>query len=403
MKRLLIDWTRTLQAGLHTGIQRVVRQIARHAVALAAEEPGLTVLPVVLDQGRFVAVPSLPPHPFETAATLSFAQPGPVSCRPGDVLLLADAAWYVDGLAQALPAVREAGCRIVPLMHDLISVRHPQWFNPGVGERFAEWLDAVLPLADLAVTVSDTTASALRDYLQQHQRATLATALPIRVNWPGADGVALNKGLDDAEHIGADVLAAIGTAAAAGQRCVIQVGSIEPRKRHDLVLDACEQAWRAGAALRLVLIGSHGWKTAAFTERLANHPELGQRLFHLRQISDAGLAYAYRMADASIHASAIEGFGLPIAEAGHHRLPVLLSDTPVHREVGGPLATYFPADDATALGTLLTALPTALQAALPSPALRSDWAGAAGHRGWRQSTRELIALLAARPVLLSAA
>lgn len=388
MRRLLIDCTRTVRAGLHTGIQRVVRQTLYHASALAAHGEGVPVVPVVCEQGRFVPAAHVAPHPFEGARTGIVTPADTLPPGHGDVLLLADAAWYIDDSAIAIRRACDAGAWVVPVVHDLISLQHPEWFNAGVGERFAAYLEAVLPLAGMVACVSRVTSDALHGWLGGHADPALrrlAATLPRFVNHPGADGV--DGAL--AAHANADVRAAF--ARESSEACVIQVGSIEPRKHHALVLDAFEQAWTAGASLRLVLIGSHGWKTAGFAARVANHHELGRRLFHLQRVTDADLACAYRSANASVHASAIEGFGLPVAESGHHRIPVLLSDTPIHREVGGPLASYFPKHDATALAALLTSLADARQGRR-TPV--SGWASAAGHRSWAQSTRALLQQLA---------
>jgi alpha-1,2-rhamnosyltransferase len=53
------------------------------------------------------------------------------------------------------------------------------------------------------------------------------------------------------------------------------------------------------------------------------------------------LVYAYKNSKALVFASKIEGFGLPIVESLHFGLPVLVSDIPVHREIGKDQVTYF--------------------------------------------------------------
>ncbi|MDF3886713.1 glycosyltransferase family 4 protein [Cupriavidus basilensis] len=384
MTRILIDCTRTVQAGLHTGIQRVVRQTLCHGTA-AAHGDGPPAIPVMLQRGRFVAVPRVDPHPFEHAQPIVSTERGPITFTEHDVLLLADAAWHANGIALAAHHAHNEGARIVPLVHDLISIQFPQWFDAGVGARFRAFLDAVLPIADRVVSVSHTTDRALLGYLHAHEQPSLralAETLVRHVNPPGADAGEEPGVLP----VSPRVRAVFDTTHA----CLIQVGSIEPRKNHDLVLDACEMAWNEGAQLRLVLIGAHGWKMAHFADRLARHPQLDRNLFHLQHVTDADLAHAYGEATASIHASTTEGFGLPIAEAGRFRVPVLLSDTPIHREVGGPHATYYPLKDRSALAALLA------KAARGGMAFERNWARPGQHRSWAQSTGALIALLAQR-------
>ena len=44
-----------------------------------------------------------------------------------------------------------------------------------------------------------------------------------------------------------------------------------------------------------------------------------------------------------------EGFGLPLIEAAHYKLPAIVSDIPVFREIGGNSTRYFELDNSTML------------------------------------------------------
>ncbi|MDX2110932.1 MAG: glycosyltransferase family 1 protein [Verrucomicrobiota bacterium] len=74
------------------------------------------------------------------------------------------------------------------------------------------------------------------------------------------------------------------------------------------------------------------------------------------RMSDADLACAYAGAVGLIFPSKIEGFGLPILEAMACGCPVLASDTPIHREVGGDAAIYFNLDDSKSLTSWLAGI-----------------------------------------------
>jgi len=65
---------------------------------------------------------------------------------------------------------------------------------------------------------------------------------------------------------------------------------------------------------------------------------------------------AYREADVFVFPSLCESFGHPLVEAMAGGLPVVASDIPVHREICGEAAQYFPARDAEALAGRLTAV-----------------------------------------------
>jgi glycosyltransferase involved in cell wall biosynthesis len=91
----------------------------------------------------------------------------------------------------------------------------------------------------------------------------------------------------------------------------------------------------------LCIIGKLGWNDEALAQRLKNHPEIGKRLFFIENASDAEVNQCYAAGTALIAPSIAEGFGLPIIEAAHHQVPVIASDIPVFREVGGEGAVYF--------------------------------------------------------------
>jgi len=61
----------------------------------------------------------------------------------------------------------------------------------------------------------------------------------------------------------------------------------------------------------------------------------------LRDLSDDTLASLYLLCDALFFPSREEGFGIPLLEAAHARLPCFCSDIPALREAGGTHARYF--------------------------------------------------------------
>ena len=61
-------------------------------------------------------------------------------------------------------------------------------------------------------------------------------------------------------------------------------------------------------------------------------------------LTDDDIRSLYALGDALFFPSTGEGFGLPLLEAAIHRLPIWCSDLPVHREVLGTAAHFFPAD-----------------------------------------------------------
>ena len=128
-------------------------------------------------------------------------------------------------------------------------------------------------------------------------------------------------------------------------RIYLMVGTVEPRKGHELALSAFESMWEKGYQGKLCILGRIGWNMQAFEEKLEEHPERGEKLLYLSHVSDATLAFAYEHAYALIQPSAGEGFGLPLIEAGQYGTLVLCSDIPVFHEVGGDHVLYFKRDE----------------------------------------------------------
>ncbi len=145
--------------------------------------------------------------------------------------------------------------------------------------------------------------------------------------------------------------------------------------------------WAEGGDATLVMIGRQAWKTDAFLERCATHPQFNRHLFLIREAGNSDVDYSYNNASALIIASEIEGFGLPVVEAFQRGLPVLCSDIPVFREIADGKATFFDLSDSLHLTAAVMAFcrehdPHDRQARIPEPWL-----------SWRESTDRLCAAI----------
>ena len=99
---------------------------------------------------------------------------------------------------------------------------------------------------------------------------------------------------------------------------------------------------RLGPATPYLLVaGSVAAGGAPILRRL--HAAAGQHVVVATGLSSPGLRQMMRTAQAVLMPSLAEGFGLPVQEALTLATPVLASDLPAHRSVGGPWAQYLPA------------------------------------------------------------
>jgi glycosyltransferase involved in cell wall biosynthesis len=124
-----------------------------------------------------------------------------------------------------------------------------------------------------------------------------------------------------------------------GRPYVLHVGSGIPRKRLDVLFEVFAELRRQHPELRLVQQGAAlNEAQRAQVERLG----LGEALLQPPRLERATLAGLYRGAKGVLVTSEAEGFGLPVIEALACGAPVVASDLPVLREVGGDAVTYAP-------------------------------------------------------------
>jgi glycosyltransferase involved in cell wall biosynthesis len=118
---------------------------------------------------------------------------------------------------------------------------------------------------------------------------------------------------------------------------LLHVGSTIVRKRMDVLLEVFSRLRTLEPRAVLCRVG--GPFEAAQTAQ-AEHLGVAPYIRVLPPVSYRQLAALYRQAALVLQPSDAEGFGLPVAEALACGTPVLASDLPVLREVGGAAATY---------------------------------------------------------------
>ena len=110
-----------------------------------------------------------------------------------------------------------------------------------------------------------------------------------------------------------------------------------PRKRLDLLLRVFAEVRKHVRNVRLLRVGE---ALNAEQRELARQLGVESAIVELSSLTREVLAAAYRRADVLLHTAEAEGFGLPLIEAMACGCPVIASDLPVLREVGGTAATY---------------------------------------------------------------
>lgn len=227
----------------------------------------------------------------------------------------------------------------VVTLHDLAVLHHPETLNWRVRLSLLPFLEATVRQATRILTVSH------------------AMADEISAQWPDAAGridVAWNGVAPEFRPASPEEVAAHRERLNLPERYLLFVGTVEPRKNLDLLLDAWE-ALRCDdpATPPLVVVGPDGWGSRATHRRLRRLAELGLR--PLGHLDRADLVAVVQAATLFVFPSLYEGFGLPAAEAMACGVPTMVSDSSSLPEVVGDSSQTFDPEDPGELARMLRA------------------------------------------------
>lgn len=136
----------------------------------------------------------------------------------------------------------------------------------------------------------------------------------------------------------------------------LSVGSLEPRKNLDVLLDAFDIYWeRSKSRRKLCLAGGKGWKSEGTWKRIRDLERRGM-VQHRGYVPDTELQNLYRDAFALVFPSHYEGFGLPVLEAMSQACPVITSNNASLPEVGGDAVLYWDGKSAKTLAASMLEL-----------------------------------------------
>ena len=218
---------------------------------------------------------------------------------------------------RVIEGLKRKGIRFVCLVHDLIPIQLPEYVRPRAAVRHLRRIETVARLSDGIIVNSEATRESLAPYLGLRQPPMIVAQL----------GVSRHP---------AQVAQAF-----AGHPYFVCLGTIEPRKNHLLLLNIWRRLAQVGSAPpRLLLAGRRGWENENVCDMLDRCHALAGLVEQRRDMSDQEVRTALLGARALLFPSFAEGYGLPLAEALALGVPVLCSDLPVLREVGGDVPEY---------------------------------------------------------------
>lgn len=394
-KHIYVDCTQTLASGLNTGVQRVVRNITHHLLALAETRATPRVVPVLILKGSVfeldpkvlgyrsnpVAGPVSVPVGSGLAiqgvdgfwrALLGWLRKnfGDIAARflgrwarriyfllrtlalrrhcvrevnflPLDTLLMIDLCTDLS-LERPLRKAKDAGVTILVCHYDLIALNHAALCSPSWREAFLQGFHTSLAYADGYLCISKSVKEELASYLEQNFYADAGRIRCTQFTL-GSDLFEPQDLLCSRQDLDRCVSPELQEFTSAHQYVLLMVGTIEPRKNHRLVLEMFTHLkHRMNASLGLIWIGRPGWRSAEIIQDLQRHEQFPEHIRWFSETSDRDLLFAYDHSHVLLFPSFAEGFGLPIVEAASRGCYVMASDIACHQEFNNPAIKLLP-------------------------------------------------------------
>lgn len=267
------------------------------------------------------------------------------------------------------PAAAKRGRGLVVTVHDTVPWTHPEtltkrganWHRKVIGRATYQAGAIVVPSHAVAAELTLHAPGTARVYVVGHGVPAALTHVPDQ-----------------------DARFRIGSRLKLPERYVLAIGTVEPRKGLDVLIDA--MARPNAPDLPLVVAGQRGWGGVNLHELAQRHHLPPEKLVVLGKITDAELAVALHGAAAFVLPSLAEGFGLPLLEAMAAGVPVVHTDAPALVELAAGTGVLVRRQDPTALAK-------ALRSVFDDPARTATRVAAAKHRAanftWERAARQV--------------
>lgn len=207
-------------------------------------------------------------------------------------------------------------------LHDIFPATNPEWFRRIDAIQFKKSLNLALNRGAYFICDSESTQNSLFQFAGE-----------TKVN----STVRYCKALELSDYLCQSCLACKRLKAnAIPIRYFLTVGTIEPRKNYEFALNF----WKTQVkeAHTLIIVGRPGWKTNFLQLKLK---KTSKSVLWLNDVCDGALKILYAKCVSYISFSLNEGFNLPAMEASQLKVPLILSDIPVHRELHFGNANFY--------------------------------------------------------------
>ena len=252
------------------------------------------------------------------------------------------------GLSGELPiGIRKSGIPSVVTIHDLIFLRHPEYYH---------WIDTKIYAWKFRQTISEAThiiaisECTRRDILHYAPELDPARISVIYQSCAPKFTPDISPSTFHIPHSTFHIPHST-FHIPPSTKYILSVGTIEARKNILLAVKALETS-QLPDDLHIVIIGRHTPYTDTVARYARDHG-LEARVHILHNVSDAELPAYYAAAEAFVYPSRYEGFGIPIIEAISCGLPVVACTGSCLEEAGGPDTLYVSPDDPQAMAAAI--------------------------------------------------
>jgi glycosyltransferase involved in cell wall biosynthesis len=331
--KLYIDISTLLSVNFLTGIQRVTREITSQLI----KNSGMDIILLHYDREKKDCFDVI-----DTVCYLNYLENGIGyieelfrekininELESGSIFFDIDGIWHISISRSTLyPVLKSNNIKIAVFVYDVVPIMYPQYVHQNTLFLFMRYFGAVLLFSDLIIVSAESTIKAIKNIcneldISMRNSAVIPLALDFHNN--NSPNQKIRKKIQRIVD---------------NRKYLLIVGTIEPRKNHAVVLDAFEERLFA-MGLSLIFAGRIGWKIEQFKTRIDSHQQLDRKLFLINDANDNEIEYLYKHAYFTVMPSFVEGFGLPLVESINAKTPVIASDIPVFREVGGNFCDYF--------------------------------------------------------------
>ena len=247
-----------------------------------------------------------------------------------------DGVQIYHGLSGELPVgIRKSGIRSIVTIHDLIFLRHPEFYHWLDTKIYAWKFRQTIREADHIIAISECTKRDIIEFgdVSEDKISVIYQSFSSRFS----------------TEIAPELLDSVRQRYQLPNRYVLNVGTIEARKN---ILLAVKALAHLPEDISLVVVGRRTKYSDKVLEYAKKHG-LMPRIKFYHGVPDDDLPAFYAQAETFVYPSVYEGFGIPIIEAVGSGLPVVACTGSCLEEAGGPDSLYVAPDDSEAMAAAI--------------------------------------------------